>query len=117
MGDQHGQQNRSRQQIENMCEGFWKTRPYSECVEENVRPAVESDPDDCGKCQACEKWDSRADNLAIGDTIVKAGNSSELVKCQLTRSKARCSLSPKFLSHSFPGHATSRRLFPCKRSR
>ena len=75
MCDQRGQQSRSRHQIENACERFWQMRPYSECVEENERPAVESDPDDCGKCQACEKWDSRATNLATGDTIVKAGNS------------------------------------------
>ena len=78
MGDQRGQQNRSRQQIENACERLWKMRPYSECVEENVRPAVESDPDECGKGEACEKRDSRATNLATGDTIVKAGNSSEI---------------------------------------
>jgi hypothetical protein len=78
MGDQRGQQNRCRQQIENACERFWKMRPYSECVEENVRPAVESDPDECAKDEACQKWDSRTDNLAIGDAIVKAGNSSEI---------------------------------------
>jgi hypothetical protein len=71
MCDQRGQQNRPRQQIENACERLRKTRPYSECVEENVRPAVESDPDDCEKGQASEKWSARTTNLATGDTIVK----------------------------------------------
>ena len=78
MCDQRGQQNRCRQQIENACERLWKTRPDPECVEENVRRAVESDPDECGKGQACQKWGSRTTNLAIGETIVKAGNSSEV---------------------------------------
>jgi hypothetical protein len=78
MCDQRGEQHCHRQQIENARERFWKMGPYSECVEENVRPTVESDPDECAKQQACEKWDSRTNNLAIGDTIVKAGDSSEI---------------------------------------
>ncbi len=73
MCDQRGQQNRPRQQIQNACERFWKMRPYSECVEENVGPAVESDPDECEKGQASEKWSAHATNLVIRETAVKAG--------------------------------------------
>jgi hypothetical protein len=73
MRDQRGQQNRSRQQIQNARERGRKTRPYPEGIEENVRRAVEPDPHECGKGQARKKWSSRGTNLAFGEAIVKSG--------------------------------------------
>jgi hypothetical protein len=80
MCDQRGQQNRSRQQIQNARERRRKTGPYPEGIEENVRRAVEPDPHECGERQACQKWGSRGTNLAFGEAIVKSGAHRRFMK-------------------------------------